>query len=106
MVPEDSGSEAGPERRRSSRVKVAHPVRLRPSDPNDEYFEELQVTTDAGSSGFTFTTTGTHYYLGMHLRVTLPYTASVKVERRGKVARVHMRGRGYQTIAVELEKDA
>lgn len=104
MVPKGPASEARPERRRSSRIKVAHPVRLRPADPKDPSFEELQVTTDAGSDSFSFTTTGTHYYLGMQLKVTLPYTASLKVEREGKVVRVHMRGQGYQSIVVQLEK--
>lgn len=104
MVPNSPASEARPERRRSSRVRVAHPVRLRPEDPKDPFFEELQVTTDAGSESFSFTTTSSHYYMGMPLKVTLPYTASVKVERTGKIVRVQVRAQGYQTIVVELGK--
>lgn len=106
MVPNGPASEARPERRRSTRVRVAHPVRLRPADPKDGYFEELQVTTDAASESFSFTTTSTHYYLGMKLKVTLPYTASLKVERTGQIVRVQVRGQGYQTIIVALEKTA
>lgn len=106
MVPNGPASETRPERRHSTRVKVAHPVRLRPADPKDAFFEELQVTTDAGSDSFSFTTTSAHYYLGMKLKVTLPYTASLKVERTGHIVRVQMRGKGYQTVIVELEKAA
>lgn len=106
MVPAGPASEARSERRRSSRVRVAHPVRLRPADASDPFFEELQVTTDAGSGSFSFTTTSPHYYMGMRLKVTLPYTASLKVERAGRIVRVQMRGKGYQSVVVELEKAA
>lgn len=70
--------------RRSRRIKISQPVRLRPSDPN--YTEEVQTTVNLSRDGLYFTTALKHYYVGMQVRVTVPYRPSDpvhKVSRRG-----------------------
>ena len=44
------------EQRRSRRAKIAKPLRVRPSDPRDEHFEDLPISVNASKEGIYFTT--------------------------------------------------
>jgi phosphoribosyl-AMP cyclohydrolase len=43
------------QKRRSRRAKIARPLRVRPSDPKDEHFEDLPVSINASKEGIYFT---------------------------------------------------
>ena len=59
--------------RRSRRVNLGQPVRLIPSLPRGEFFEETGTTSNVSREGFYFLTKREHYQEGMRLLVTLPY---------------------------------
>ena len=64
-----------PEKRRSRRAKIAKPLRVRPSEPRDEHFEDLPVSINASKEGIYFQTRRDTYYKGMRVFVTFPYTS-------------------------------
>ena len=59
--------------RRSRRITLSLPVRLIPTVPRGEFFEEITKTTTVSREGFYFVTRRDHYQEDMHLFVTLPY---------------------------------
>jgi len=63
------------EQRRSRRAKIAKPLRVRPSDPRDEHFEDLPVSVNASKEGIYFHTRRSNYYKGMRVFVTFPFTS-------------------------------
>lgn len=62
------------ERRSTRRCKMTQMLRVRPSDPEVEHFEEIRGTTSLSRSGAYFQTEVKTYQLGMRLFVTLPYS--------------------------------
>jgi hypothetical protein len=46
---------------------MARPVRVRPSEPRDEHFEDLPVSVNASKGGIYFTTRLSSYYKGMRV---------------------------------------
>jgi hypothetical protein len=62
------------ERRSSRRCKFTQLMRIRPSDPNKEAFEDLRSTVSVSRTGIYFRTTGGGYEVGMRLFVTMPYS--------------------------------
>jgi len=90
------------ELRRSRRVKISLPARVRPSDP--KYKEEVRTTLNTSRDGLYFTTWTEHYYVGMRVRATFPY-ASVDVcnsEYLGEVMRIDRLEDGSLGIAVRI----
>ncbi len=90
------------DRRRSHRVKLAQSTRLRPSDPN--FAEEVQTTLNVSRNGIYFVTELKHYYVGMHVRVTLPYRPAdpFNQDYTGAVVRVEPLDDGRLGVAVHL----
>jgi hypothetical protein len=68
-------SEVYPDKRVSRRAKIARPVRVRPSDPKDEHFEDLPVSVNASKDGIFFTSRRKSYYKGMRVFVTFPFSS-------------------------------
>lgn len=64
------------EKRQSRRAKIAKPLRVRPSEPRDEHFEDLPVSVNASKEGIYFTTRRENYYKGMRVFVTFPFTSA------------------------------
>jgi hypothetical protein len=62
-------------KRRSRRAKIARILRVRPSDPKDEHFEDLPVSINTSKEGVLFKTRRTTYYPGMRVFVTFPYSS-------------------------------
>ena len=62
------------ERRGSRRCKINQLMRIRPSDPEREHFEDLRGSASVSRSGVYFQTSETPYEVGMRLFVTMPYT--------------------------------
>ena len=65
-----------PNKRRSRRAKIAKPLRVRPSEPRDEHFEDLPVSVNASKEGIYFHTRRASYYKGMRVFVTFPFTSA------------------------------
>ncbi len=93
------------ERRRSRRVRGFQLVRVRPSDPKDENFEDIRKTGNASREGLYFITPRDSYHAEMRLFVTLPYyspTDPLNCEYVGRVVRVEQLDGARWGVAVEL----
>ena len=93
------------EQRRSRRAKIARPVRVRPSSPQDEHFEDIPTSVNASKEGIYFTTRKTNYYKGMRVFVTFPFSSAhdpMICEYVAHVVRVEDLSNGKFGIAVEL----
>ena len=62
-------------KRSSRRAKIARPVRVRPSDPRDEHFEDVPVSVNASKDGIYFTSRRKSYYKGLRVFVTFPFSS-------------------------------
>jgi hypothetical protein len=62
------------ERRSSRRCKITQLMRLRPSDPEREPFDDIRGTISVSRSGVFFHSSEPGYEVGMRLFVTMPYT--------------------------------
>jgi PilZ domain len=93
-------------RRKSRRVKIAKPVRVRPSDPNDEHFEDLPVSVNASREGIYFSSRHARYYKGMRVFVTFPYGSPhdpMNCEYVAEVVRIEPLQNGKTGVAVHLK---
>jgi hypothetical protein len=72
----DQAESPYPDKRRSRRAKIAKPLRVRPSEPRDEHFEDLPVSVNASKEGIFFQTRRSTYYKGMRVFVTFPFTSA------------------------------
>ena len=94
-----------PEKRRSLRAKIAKPLRVRPSEPRDEHFEDIPISVNASRQGIYFTTRRETYYQGMRVFVTFPYTSPqdpMNCEYVGEVVRVETLPNSKFGVAIHL----
>ena len=94
-----------PEQRKYRRAKIAKPLRVRPSEPRDEHFEDKSVSVNASRGGIYFTTRRATYYPGMRLFITFPFGSShdqMDCEYVARVIRVEPLQNDRFGIAVEL----
>ena len=95
-----------PVKRLSRRAKIARPVRVRPSDPRDEHFEDLPVSVNASKEGIYFTSRRKSYYKGMRVFVTFPFSSAhdpMNCEYVAEVVRVEELPNGKFGVAVSLK---
>ena len=93
------------ELRRSRRAKVAKPLRVRPSEPRDDPFEDMPISVNASKEGIYFTTRRPVYYKGMRVFVTFPFTSAkdpMRSEYIAEVTRIENLPHGRFGIAVHL----
>lgn len=93
------------EQRRSRRAKIARPVRVRPSSPQDDHFEDIPTSVNASKEGIYFTTRQPSYYKGMRVFVTFPFSSAhdpMICEYVAHVVRVENLAGNKFGIAVEL----
>lgn len=93
------------EKRLSRRAKISQMLRVRPSDPDDEHFEELLVTVNVSRRGLYFHTHRTNYRTGMRLFITYPFTFAndpMTAEYLAEVVRVEHLADKRVGIAVRL----
>jgi len=93
------------EQRRSRRAKIARPVRVRPSSPQDEHFEDIPTSVNASKEGIYFTTRQTSYHKGMRVFVTFPFSSAhdpMVCEYVAQVVRVENLAGDKFGIAIEL----
>lgn len=94
------------EQRRSRRAKIAKPLRVRPSDPKDEHFEDMPVSVNASKEGIYFHTRRPNYYKGMRLFVTFPFASAhdpMNCEYVAEVVRVENLANNRFGVAVHLK---
>jgi len=78
------------ERRGSRRCKITQLMRIRPSDPYKDHFEDLRGSVSVSRSGVFFHSSEPGYEVGMRLFVTMPYSkdpASMAREYLAEVVR-------------------
>jgi hypothetical protein len=84
---------------------MGEPVKLRPSSPRGESFEEIATTRNVSREGFYFLTKRESYQEGMRLFVTIPYHSPTDLRNReyvGQVARVELLDDDERAVAVQL----
>jgi hypothetical protein len=101
---EKSRAQKGSERRGRGRVKLSQLVRVRPSEPGGEQFDEVIPTENICRTGVYFLTARKVFRPKMRLFVTYPYNpgTSILSEYLGEVVRVDERPDGTRGVAVHL----
>jgi hypothetical protein len=85
------------ERRTTRRCKITQLMRIRPSDPERDNFEDLRGSMSVSRTGVYFQTSEGAYELGMRLFVTMPYNeaaAAMSHEYLAEVVRVEPMANG------------
>jgi len=93
------------ERRGSRRCKISQLMRIRPSDPEKEHFEDLRGTTSVSRGGVFFQTSEKGYEIGMRLFVTMPYSkepAAINREYLAEVVRLDALPNGLNGVGIKL----
>ena len=93
------------ERRGSRRCKINQLMRIRPSDPERDHFEDLRGSASVSRSGVYFQTSEKGYEVGMRLFVTMPYSHSPTAMNReflAEVVRVEPQPNGLSSIGLKL----
>ena len=93
------------ERRGSRRCKITQLMRLRPSDPSKEHFEDLRGSVSVSRSGVFFQSSEAGYEVGMRLFVTMPYSkdpASMAREYLAEVVRRDALPTGMFGIGIKI----
>src|SRR5271170_7143436 len=104
-MPEEPKKEYA-ELRRSRRAKISRTLRVRPSEPRDEHFEDLPISINASKEGIYFTTRRLAYYPGMRVFVTFPFSSPhdpMNCEYVAEVVRVDKLTNGKSGVAVHLK---
>ncbi len=94
------------ERRNKRRVRIAQPVRVRPSEPRGEAFDEVQATINVCRDGVYFPSALHSYQPGMRVFITFPYSempGAINLEYIGEVVRVDKLTHGRLGVAVHLK---
>ena len=94
------------ELRRARRAKISRQVRVRPSDPRDDHFEDLPVSANASKHGIYFVSRLSNYYKGMRVFVTFPFTSAhdpMNCEYLAEVVRVESLPKNRFGVAVDLK---
>lgn len=94
------------QQRRSRRVKMSRPVRVRPSEPRDEHFEDLILSVNVSKEGIYFHTRRKGYYKGLRVFVTFPYSSGhdpMNCDYVAEVVRVEDLPNGRFGVAVDLK---
>jgi len=95
----------GEDRRRAARTRVTQTIRVRPSLPQAQNFDDVARTLNASRTGLYFKAWRDSYFEDMRLFVTYPYATGPGVLNRefaGRVVRVDQLADGRRGIAVEL----
>jgi hypothetical protein len=94
------------ELRRARRAKMSRQVRVRPSEPRDDHFEDLPTSANVSKYGIYFVTRRSSYYKGMRVFVTFPYSSAndpMNCEYLAEVVRIEELPNKKFGIAVDLK---
>jgi hypothetical protein len=100
-----SPSVSKPERRGTRRCKITQLMRVRPSDPEKDHFEDLRGSVSVSRSGVYFHTSETGYEIGMRLFVTMPYShdpTAMNREYLAEVVRKDALNNGLSGIGIKM----
>jgi hypothetical protein len=93
------------EKRLNRRARMCRMLRVRPSDPADEHFEDLPVSQNISKQGIFFHSPRSDYYKGMRLFITFPFTFAqdpMAVDYLAEVVRVEKFPDNRVGVAVRL----
>jgi hypothetical protein len=93
------------DKRRSRRIRIGQPLKIRASDPKDVHVEETNITKNVSREGIYFVSPIVTYYEGMRLYVTVPHHAPRDPQDReylGQVVRVEKLAEGQCGVAVQF----
>ena len=76
------------ERRSSRRCKITQLMRIRPSDPEKDHFDDIRGSLSVSRSGVFFQSSEPGYEIGMRLFVTMPYSKEPAAMQREFLAEV------------------
>ena len=94
-----------PERRGARRCKITQLMRIRPSDPQIEHFEDLRGSMSVSRGGVYFQTSEKYYEIGLRLFVTMPYSkepSAISREYLAEVVRVEPRANGLTGVGIKI----
>jgi len=94
------------ELRRARRARISKQVRVRPSEPRDEHFEDLSVSANASKHGIYFISRQSNYYKGMRVFATFPFTSPhdpMNCEYLAEVVRVERLPNNKFGVALDLK---
>jgi hypothetical protein len=100
-----STSSSKPERRGTRRCKITQLMRVRPSDPEKDHFEDLRGSVSVSRSGVYFHTSEKGYEIGMRLFVTMPYShdpTALNREYLAEVVRKDPLSNGLNGIGIKM----
>ena len=81
-------------------------MRVRPSEPRDDHFEDLPTSVNASKHGIYFTSKKSNYYKGMRVFVTFPFHSAhdpINCEYVAEVMRVEELPKDKFGVAVHLK---
>jgi hypothetical protein len=93
------------ERRGSRRCKINQLMRIRPSDPERDHFEDLRGSHSVSRSGVYFQTSEKGYEIGLRLFVTMPYSnvpSALNREYLAEVVRLDALPNGLTGVGIKL----
>lgn len=93
------------ERRGSRRCKINQLMRIRPSDPEHDPFEDLRGSASVSRTGVYFQTSEKGYEIGLRLFVTMPYSnmpAALNREYLAEVVRMDALPNGLTGIGIKI----
>src|SRR6202048_1149254 len=93
------------ERRGSRRCKITQLMRIRPSDPSIQHFDDMRGTVSVSRTGAYFHTTESGYEVGIRLFLIMPYSqdpGSTNREYLAEVVRTDSLPNGLTGIRVKL----
>jgi hypothetical protein len=93
------------ERRGTRRCKITQLMRIRPSDPNKDHFEDMRGSVSVSRSGVYFQSSEAGYEVGMRLFITMPYShdpASMNREYLAEVVRRDPLPTGMYGIGIKI----
>jgi len=93
-----------PDKRRSRRIKIGQPMKVRASTAKDP-FEETNITKNVSRDGIYFVSKISAYVEGMRLHITVPHHAPrepLDREYLAQVVRVERLAEGQNGVAVQF----
>lgn len=93
------------ERRASRRCKITQLMRIRPSDPERDHFEDLRGSMSVSRSGVYFQSSEKNYEIGLRLFVTMPYSndpSAINREYLAEVVRMDPLPNGLTGVGIKI----
>ncbi len=93
------------DKRRSRRIRIGQPLKIRASDPKDADIEEVNVTRNVSREGIYFVSAIRTYTEGMRLYVTVPHHNPPDPKDReylGQVVRVDRMAEQQCGVAIQF----